>query len=99
MRDAAVPENLGHSIGRPAVLPWTTAGHEVDVATRVLMEIPRVTLVGYVVHWVIEVEVVVIHPVHLVPHVVDARERVTTLHAVGMLEESVSRVIGAKRCA
>src|SRR5262249_45043748 len=48
MSDAAIPEDLGHSVGRPAVLPRTTAGHEVNVATRVLMEIPRVTLVGHV---------------------------------------------------
>jgi hypothetical protein len=34
MSDAAIPENLGHSVGRPAVLPWATAGREVDVAAR-----------------------------------------------------------------
>ena len=92
-------ENLGHSVGRPAVLPRTTAGYQSDVATRVLMEIPGVTLVSHIVHRVIEIEVVVIHPVHGVAHVVDARERVTALHVVGMLEESVSRVIGTERCA
>src|SRR5438128_4605719 len=64
MCDAAVPEDLGHSVGRPAVLPRTTAGHEVDVATRVLVEIPGVTLVGHIVDRVIEVEIVVIHSVH-----------------------------------
>ena len=63
------------------------------------MEIPGVTLVSYIVHRVIEVEVVVIHPVHGVAHVVDARERVTALHVVGMLEESVGRMIGTERCA
>src|SRR6266446_10956231 len=63
MSNAAIPEDLGHSIGRPAVLPWATAGHEVDVATRVLVERPRVTLVGYIVDRVIEVEIVVVHPV------------------------------------
>src|SRR4029078_13053054 len=99
MSNAAIPENLRHSVGRAAVLPWTTAGYESDVATRVLMEIPWVTLVGDIVHGVIEIEIVIVHSIHGVSHVVDARERVTTLHAVGMLEESVSRVIGAKRCA
>src|SRR6476646_5674599 len=64
MSNAAIPEDLGHSIGRPAVLPWTTARHEVDVATRVLMKIPGITLVGYIVYRIIEVEVVVVHPVH-----------------------------------
>jgi hypothetical protein len=99
MSNAAIPEDLRHSVGRPAVLPWATAGHEADVATRVLMEKPGVTLVSHIVDRVIEVEVVVIHAVHGVPHVVDARERVAALHVVGMLEEGVGRVIGAERCA
>src|SRR5947207_12457851 len=63
MSNAAIPEDLGHSIGGAAVLPRTTAGHEVDVTTPILIEKPGVTLVGHVVHRVIEVEVVVIHPV------------------------------------
>src|SRR2546430_1692726 len=91
MSDAAVPENLRHSVGWAAVLPRTTAGHKPDVATRVLMEIPGVTLAGHIVHRVIEVEVVVIHAVHGVPHVVDAGECVAALHVVGMLEEGVGR--------
>ena len=63
------------------------------------MEIPRVTLVGHIVHRVIEVEVVVVHPVHGVPQVVDAGQRVAALHMVGMFEESVGRVIRTERCA
>src|SRR4030095_6277843 len=55
MSDAAIPEDLGHSIGRSAVLPRTTTRHEVDVATRVLMEIPGVTLIGHIVDRVIEI--------------------------------------------
>ena len=70
-----------------------------DVATCVLVEIPGVTLVGDIVHRVIEVEIVVVHAVHRVPHVVDARERVASLHVIGMLEEGVGRVIGTERCA
>jgi hypothetical protein len=96
--NAAIPEDLGHSVGRPAVLPRTTTGHEVDVATRVLMEKPWITLVRHIIHRVIEIEVVVIHPVHRVAHVVDARERVAAFHVVGMFEESVRRVIGTERC-
>jgi hypothetical protein len=99
MSDAAIPEDLGHSVARPAVLPWTTAGHEPDVATRIMVEMPGVTLVGHVVDRVVEVEVIVIHAVHGVPQVVDARERVAALHMVGMFEESVGRVIGTERCA
>src|SRR4029450_13565349 len=99
MSDAAIPEDLRHSVGRPAVLPRTTAGHEPDVATRVMVEKPRVTLVRHIVHRVIEVEIVVVHSVHGVAHVVDARERVAALHVVRMLEERVGRVIGTWRGA
>src|SRR6266540_7568011 len=49
MSNAAIPKDLGHSVGRPAVLPRTTAGYQPDVATRVMMEKPRVTLVGHIV--------------------------------------------------
>src|SRR6266508_205873 len=99
MSNAAVPKDLGHSVGRPAVLPRTTAGYQPDVATRVLMEIPWVILISHIVHRVIEVEVVVIHSVHRIPQIVNARERVAPLHVVGMLEESVGRVKGTERCA
>src|SRR6266550_2445913 len=72
MSNAAIPQDLGHSVGRSAVLPWTTAGHEPDVAARILVEKPGGMLVGHIVHRVIEVEVVVVHPVHGFAHVVDA---------------------------
>src|SRR2546429_9731058 len=74
MSNVAVPEDLGHSVGRPAVLPRTTAGYEPDVATCVLMEIPRVTLVGHIVDRVIEIEIVIVHAVHRIPHIVCTRE-------------------------
>src|SRR5918996_4456064 len=96
MRNAAVAKDLGHSVGRPAVLPRPTAGYEMNVATRVLVKIPGVSLVGHIVDRVIEVKVVVIHPVHGFPQIVNAGERVTALHMVGMLEECVGRVIGAE---
>jgi hypothetical protein len=98
MRNAAISEDLRHSVGRPAILPRTAAGYEVDVATRVLMEKPGVILVRHIVDRVVEVEIVVIHAVHGISQIVDARERVASLHVVGMLEESVGRVIGAERC-
>ena len=72
MSDPAIPKHLGHLIGGPAVLPWTSAGREMDVATSVLVEKPRVILVGHIVDRVIEVEVVVVHPVHGIAQVVNA---------------------------
>ena len=70
-----------------------------DVATPVLVEKPGVVLVGHIVDRVIEVEVVVVHPVHGIAQVVNAGERVAALHVVGMLEEGVGGVISAERCA
>src|SRR4029453_15947053 len=64
MSNAAIPEDLGHSIGRPAVPPRAPAGHESDVATRVLVEVPGIILVSNIVDRVFEVEVVVVHSVH-----------------------------------
>src|SRR5947207_15734202 len=96
MRYAAALEYLGHSVSRPGHFPRTTAGREVDVAALVLVEKPGVVLVGHIVDRIIEVEVVVVHPVHRVAHVVNAGERVTALHVVGMFEEGVGGVVGTE---
>src|SRR5690242_12175754 len=50
MSDAAALEDLRHSIRWTAVLPRAAAGREMDVATGVLIKIPRVTLIRHVVH-------------------------------------------------
>src|SRR5947209_16215766 len=99
MRNAAVPEDLGHPVSRGAVLPRTGAGHEVDVATPILLEEPRVVLVSHIIDRVIEIEVVVVDAVHGIAHVVDTGKRIATLHVVGMFEESVRSVISSERRA
>jgi hypothetical protein len=99
MGDPPVPENLGHSVGRAAVLPRTAAGREVNVAGRVLMQIPGIVLVGHIVDRIIEIEVVVVHPVHGIVQVVNAGERIAAFHVVWMFEEGVGGMIGAERCA
>src|SRR6266550_4164451 len=45
MSNPPAREHGGELVGRSAVFPRTTAGREVDVATRVLLEKPRVVLV------------------------------------------------------
>ena len=72
MRYSAALEHLRHSVGRSAVFPRTTAGREVDVAALVLVEKRGVVLVRHIVDRIIEVEVVVIHPVHGIPQIVNA---------------------------
>src|SRR6266481_1731119 len=91
MSNPAARKHGGKLVGRPAVFPRATAGREVYVATPVQVEKPGVVLVGHIVDRIIEVEVVVVHPVHRVAHVVNAGERVAALHVVGMLEEGVGR--------
>src|SRR4029078_3302714 len=87
MRYSAALEDLRNTVGRAAVFPRAGTGREVKVATPVLVEKPGIVLVGHIVDRIIEGEVVVVHPVHRVAHVVNARERVAALHMVGMLEE------------
>src|SRR5205814_4307577 len=49
MSNAAIFEDLRHSVGRPAVLPRTTPVHEPDVPTSLLLLIEWVYLVSHVV--------------------------------------------------
>ena len=62
MSNPPAREHGGHLVGRAGHFPWATAGREVDVATRELVEKPGVMLVGHIVDRVIEVEVVVVPP-------------------------------------
>src|SRR5438046_10343435 len=96
MSNPPAREHGGKLVGRAAVFPWAATGHEPDVANRVLMEKPGITLVRYVVHRIIEVEVVVVHPVHSVAHIINAGEHVAALHAIGMSDAGVGRGLRAK---
>src|SRR5439155_24029175 len=87
MRYAAALEYLGHAVSRPGHFPRATAGREVDVTTRQLLKKPGIVLVGHIVDRVIEVEVVIVHPVHRVALVVNAGERVATEVIVRLAEE------------
>jgi len=77
----------------------TCAGTNVDVARSELSQDPGIVQVREIIHRIVEVEIVVVHPVHGIAQVVNAGERVAALHVVGMLEEGVGRVISAERCA
>src|SRR3954464_7049909 len=60
MANAAARQNVRHSIGFIAALPWPAAGHEVDVARRQVAELPWVGCVGHVIDGIVEVEIVVV---------------------------------------
>ena len=94
-----VGEDFGQAIGRGAILPGAGAGDEVDVTGVVLLEIPAVGEVGEVIDGIVEVEIVVVHPVHEIPEIVDTGHGKATLKDIRMLEEGVGGVIRAERCA
>src|SRR2546423_14057363 len=99
MWNAGAGEDFGHSVGGAAVFPGAGAGREVDVAGGELLEEPGVGLVGHVIDRAVEIEVVVVHSVHGIAHVVDAGEGVAALHAIGVLGEGVGGGKGAGRGA
>jgi len=66
MSYSAARKHGGHLVGWAGHFPRTTAGRGVEVATRELVEKPGVVLVGHIVDRIIEVEVVVVHPIHRV---------------------------------
>src|SRR5688572_32179069 len=69
MSNPPAREHGGHLVGRAGHFPRATASREVDVTTPILLEMPRVVLVGHVVDRVIEIEIVVIHPVHRIAQI------------------------------
>ena len=99
MGNPAAGEHPRHFVGRAAVFPRATAGGQVDVAAPVLLEEPGIILVCHVVDRVIEVKIVVVHPVHGIAQVVHSGEPVAALHVIGVFEEGVGRVEGSERCA
>src|SRR5208337_881442 len=92
-------QHFGQAIGGGAIFPGTGAGDEVDVAGVVLLEIPAIGEVGEVIDGIVEVEIVVVHPVHEIPEIVDTGHGKATLKDVRMLEERVGGVIRAEGCA
>jgi hypothetical protein len=99
MSDSLAGEDLGQPIGGAAVLPLTCAGADVDVARGELAQDPGIAQVREIIHRIVEIKIIVVHPIHEVPHVVYAGHREAALDHVGMLEQRVGRVIRAERCA
>src|SRR6185503_15735269 len=74
VRDPLGAQDLGQPPGRPAVLVRAVARGQADVALREALQVPRVAQARDVVHGVVEVEVVVVVPIHELADVVDAGE-------------------------
>jgi hypothetical protein len=99
MADAFAGEDFGESVGGAASFPRACAGGEVNVAGADLVVEPGIAHVGEIIDGIVEIEIVVVHAIHEIADVVDAGHSETALDYVGMLEERVGGVIGAKGCA
>src|SRR6266404_5142537 len=99
MANAFPAKNLGQAVRRPGVFPLPGAGGDMNVAGGKLLVYPGIAQVGEVVDGIVEIKIVVIHPVHEIFQVVHAGHSEAALDDVGMLEERVSRVIRAERHA
>jgi len=71
----------------------------VDVAGGKLLVIPGIGEIREVIDGIVEVEIVVVHPVHETLQIVDTRHGEATLEDIGMLEQGVGSVIRAERSA
>src|SRR6266550_5484734 len=97
--DPLAGENFREAVGGPAVLPGTRTGADVNVATGDLLIEPGIAGVREVIDGIVEIKIVVVHPIHEVPHIVDSGHREAALDDVGMLEEAVRGVVRAERRA
>src|SRR2546425_10227369 len=96
VRDAPGPEDVGEPVGRAAVLVWPAPRREVDVALMEVGEEVGVAQVGHVVDGVVEVEVVVVVPVHEPAEVVHAGEGQASPDEVGVLQQGVRGMVGTE---
>src|ERR1700720_1021269 len=97
--DPLAGQNFREAVGGPAVLPGARTGADVNVATGDLLIEPGIAGVREVIDGIVEIKIVVVHPVHEVPHIVDPGHREAALDDVGMLEEAVRGMIRAERRA
>ena len=96
--DTPGPEDLRQPVGRAAVFVGPAPRGEVDVALMEMREKVGVAQVGHVVDGVVEVEVVVVVPVHEPPEVVHAGEGQAPPDEVGVLQQGVRGMVGAEGC-
>jgi hypothetical protein len=94
--DALLGENIGELIGWTTMLPRTTAGDQVNVARGELVVIPGIREIGEVVDGIVEIEIIVVHPVHEILKIIDARHGETMFEDVGMFEKRIGGVIGTE---
>lgn len=91
-------QNSRKPIRRPAVLPRPATGCNMYVALRQLPQHIPIRQIRQIIHRVIEISVVVIHPIHESPNVVHAGKRKTSPHHVRAFKKSIRRVIRPERC-
>src|SRR6266704_1646625 len=93
MAYALAGKNFGEAVRGAAVLPGARAGGDVDIARGNLLLKPQIAHIREVIDRIVEIKIVVEHPVHEISQVVHAGHGETPLDHVGMFEERVSCMI------
>ena len=97
--DAARPQHARELVGRAGVLEGAVAGDEPDVVLRQLLQVPGIAQARHVVDGVVEVEVVVVVPVHEAAQVVDPGQAQAAPEQLRVLQQAVDGVVRAERRA
>src|SRR5690242_16862668 len=99
MTNALAGKNFGQPVGGPAILPRSRSRAEVNVTTCDLLVKRWIAGVRKVIDGVVEIKIVVVHAVHEIPEVVDARHRKAALDNIRVFEEAVRGVVRPKGSA
>src|SRR5271156_5361356 len=97
MSDSFARQDIREAVSRAAVFPRSVAGGDMDVAMTELRHYVSVGKVREVIHWIVEVGVVVVHSVHEILYVVNAGKWEAPANDVGVLEQGVCGVLSAER--
>src|SRR5271156_5141486 len=97
--DSFARQDIREPVRGAAVFPRAVAGGDVDVALTELRHYVSVGKVREVIHWIVEVGVVVVHSVHEILYVVNAGKCEAPANDVGVLEQGVCGVVSAERRA
>src|SRR6266446_212935 len=99
MANSLAGKNFREAVSRPAVFPLSRTGGDVNVAGGDLFVEPGIAHIGEVIDGVVEIEIVVVHAVHEIFHVVNAGHGKASLDDIGVLEKRIRGMVRAKGSA
>jgi len=99
MPDSLARKNLGQAVRGAAILPLAGTRAEVNVAGGKLSQNPGIAQIRQIIDWIVEIEIVVVHPVHEIANVVHSGHGEAAFNHIGMLKKRVGGVIRPERSA